>query len=390
MIFFRLLLGTALVGLALWVIVGEQITGVTADATINARVVTVRAPIAGDLTMPRRGLGASVTSGEVVGTVEDRLVDSVRRNDLEMELAIAEAVVVRQAALVEETAAIMTALEARADLFRERRIEEIGIRLEFARERLRLLEDGVFPLSFDIAPPADAGVERIAEPDAEGLRELWINAVRERLVVLEIELASAEDGVFLGDGYNDAPNAGQRVAELKSELASHRARMVEAEANVAAIAERVDAERLQTNRAGHAELVSPVEGRLWEVLTETGTNLQRGDPVLRVLDCSSVMVTASVTETVYNDLEVGDAAVFRPTGDARNFDATVSRLGGAGAATLYNLLAVAPSERHLQRYDVTLSVPGLAAEPDLACGIGRTGRVFFDQRPLDWLRGLFG
>jgi hypothetical protein len=50
---------------------------------------------------------------------------------------------------------------------------------------------------------------------------------------------------------------------------------------------------------------------------------------------------------------------------------------------------VAPSARHLERFDVAVAVPGLQEDPELACAIGRTGRVFFDARPLDWLRGLF-
>lgn len=389
MVLLRLLVGIALVALALWIIVGEQLAGVTADATINARVAVVRAPIAGDLSMPDRSFGASVTRGQVLGAVEDRLVDAVRLDDLRMERAIAAAAVARQETLVGETSALIADLQDRADLFRENRLRDISLRLDFARERLRLLQEGVFPEVFDIAPPAAAGVERTAEPGAEGLRPLWINAVEERIAVLEIELESARAGVYLGDGYNDAPNSEQRIAELRSELASHRARLEEAEATLDAIGARVDAELLRTNRAGRADLLAPVAGQLWDVLAESGTNIQRGDPVLRVLDCGSVLVTASVTEGVYDDLAPGTAAAFRPTGDTRNFDATVIRLGGSGAATLYEHLAVAPSERHLERFDVTLSVPGLAAEPDLSCAVGRTGRVFFEERPLDRLRALW-
>lgn len=65
------------------------------------------------------------------------------------------------------------------------------------------------------------------------------------------------------------------------------------------------------------------------------------------------------------------------------------RLAGAGAATVYRNLAVAPSSKHLERYDVTLLVSGLKDDPELACAVGRTGRVFFERRPLDWLRRLF-
>ena len=388
MVFWRVVVGFGLVALALWVIIGEQITGASADAMINARLATVRSPIAGDIEFPERELGTSVSRGETLASVSDSLVDGVRGDDLQMEVALAEAAVARYATLAEETAAIITELDARAETFRERRIAEINIRLEFARSRLALLQDGVFPPSFDIAPPDDAGVERAEEPAIDGLQDLWINAVEERIAALENELAAATEGVFLGDGYNDAPNSEQRIAELQSELAGQNALLAEARARLETYSARYEAEQLRINRAGRAELTSPADGRLWEMLAATETNVQRGDPVARILDCGSVIVTASVTENVYNTLVVGEEAVFRPRGDSRNLPATVIRLAGAGAETIYRNLAVAPSERHLQRYDVALSVPGLETHEDLACAVGRTGRVFFERRPLDWLRAF--
>ena len=387
-ILWRLVLGLGLIVLALWVIVGEQITGASADATINARLVTLRAPIAGDFDLSDRTLGGSIAKGEVVGSLRDGQVDGVRRDDLVMEVALAEAARARHAAMIVETTALIDALQARGTTFREARVAEITLRLDFARERLALLEAGGLPASFDIAPPAEAEVEREEGREPAGLAALWINATRERIAVLENELRAAAEGVFLGDGYNDAPNAEQRVAELQSELAEERALLAEAGARLAAFAQRRDAERLRTTRGGVAEITSPVDGRLWEVLEADGVNVQRGDPLLRVLDCGSTLVTASVTEEVYNSLSFGQEATFRPNGDGRSFDATVIRLAGAGAATIYRHIAVAPSGRQLQRFDVALSVPGLAAEPDLACAVGQTGRVFFDRRPLDALRRI--
>ena len=385
-VFWRLVLGLALVALALWVIVGEQITGASADATINARIVTVRAPIAGDLTSTPRALGVVISRDEVVATVQDPRVDGVRRDDLEMEVALAEAARARFAALAEETGGIIETLTARGDTFRDARIAEINLRLQFARERLALLESGQFPPSFDIAPPQDAGIERSEGQEVTGVPDLWINATRERIAVLENELAAAENGVFLGDGYNDAPNAQQRVAELTSELAAHEAALAEAEARLAAFTDRRDAERLRVGRAGQAEVLSPVDGRMWEVLEANGTNVQRGDPVMRILDCGTTVVTASVTEDVYNSLTFGMEATFRPNGDGRTFAGTVIRLAGAGAETIYRNLAIAPTGRQLQRYDVAILVPDLRTEPDLACAVGQTGRVFFDRRPLDLFR----
>ncbi|MFN3527185.1 MAG: HlyD family efflux transporter periplasmic adaptor subunit, partial [Paracoccus sp. (in: a-proteobacteria)] len=186
----------------------------------------------------------------------------------------------------------------------------------------------------------------------------------------------------------DAPNAEQRLTELQSDLAGQTAQLTEAEAILAAFTARADAERRRVNRLGGAELTAPVAGLFWEVLAANRESVQRGDPVARIVDCGSTMVTLSVTESVFNRLSIGDAAVFRPRGMRETFEGTVERLAGAGAATIYRNLAIAPSQRHLERHDVSLSVPGLRADPALGCAVGRTGRVFFDARPLDRLRAL--
>ena len=47
--FTRLVLGSAIVIAALWLIIGEQISGVSSNAVVNARLVTLRAPVAGTL-----------------------------------------------------------------------------------------------------------------------------------------------------------------------------------------------------------------------------------------------------------------------------------------------------------------------------------------------------
>ena len=48
-IIFRVFWGIAILVFGLWIVVGEQITGVSANAYINTKIVTLRSPIAGDL-----------------------------------------------------------------------------------------------------------------------------------------------------------------------------------------------------------------------------------------------------------------------------------------------------------------------------------------------------
>ncbi|MGR3250900.1 MAG: HlyD family secretion protein [Paracoccus sp. (in: a-proteobacteria)] len=385
----RLILGIVAIVVALWIIVGEQMSGASADAVVNAPVITVRAPVAGDLTVPTRQLGARVTQGEVIASIEDPVVDRVRLDDLLMEVRLEEATRAQIEALLSNTQATREALLQRSQTFRSRRLEELRTRLSHAEARLEILEAGGAPTDEDeqrLLDAVDDGTERL--PGEPRLDALVLDHARERVEVLQIALRAAEQGVFLGDGYNDAPNAEQRATELASEIAALQTRLAEAEERVAAVGERVDRERLRVNSLTGGELQAPVTGLLWEVLQADGVNVQRGDPILRLVDCGATMVTASVTERVYNSLAVGDAARFRLGGSSTVFEATVARLAGSGAETIYRNLAVAPSQRHLERYDVALIVPQLAQLGVEGCMIGRTGRTFFDGRPLDGLRRL--
>ena len=224
------------------------------------------------------------------------------------------------------------------------------------------------------------------EPYAD---KLVLDHARERVELLEIALRTAEQGVFLGDGYNDSPNSEQQASELAKVIGTLEAELAEDKAREAAYAGRLSRERVRVNGLSGGDLAAPVNGLFWEVLEADGVTVQRGDPVLRLVNCDAMMVTLSVTERIYNTLAIGQDAEFRLSGSSQVLPATVSRLAGSGAATVYEHLAVAPSQKHLERYDVALNVPGLGQGSESACAIGRTGRAFFERRPLDWLRSVF-
>ena len=398
----RLIIGLLLILVSIWVIVGEQISGASANAMVNARLATLRPPIAGRLTMPDLALGATVREGEELASITDSQVDRIRLNDLVLEWKYAQTERDRLREMVTETRQMMETLSVRAARFAGGKTREAEIRLRHAKARLALLEG-----------QSEAGRDRVAalEPrilldDLPGqilpdlppigpvLRDmptdlaLALETAREEVGVREAALEAARDGVFLGDGYNDSPYAGQRLSELQSRLDTLVADLGAQAQQVRALASRVTQARIGVNQRADASLVSPLDGRLWEILAGNGERVERGQNVLRLLDCGNLIVTASVSESVYNRLQPGDAAHFRLSGTGEVFEATVERLAGSGAAAIYRNLAVAPGPDHLQRFDVAVSVPGLPGSKAGHCPVGRTGRVFFDERPLDWLREL--
>ena len=381
----RLIFGLLAVITALWIILGEQMSGASADAMVNAPVVTVRAPVAGNLQMAARQLGSRVGQGEVLASIQDPLVDRVRLDDLLMEVRLEAAAEAQIAALLSETHSVREGLAERTRIDQARRLEELREHLSHAEARLTILEaGGATPENEDQLLNAVAqDTDRL--PGEPRLDALVLDHARERVDVLRIALRAAEENVFLRDG-NDA---GQRLLEQNKEIALLTSRLAEAQERSAAVRERADRERIRVNGLTGGDLQAPVGGLFWEVLEADGVTVQRGDPLLRLLDCQATMVTVSVTERVYNSLTVGQAATFRLGGTSEVHDATISRLAGSGAAAIYRNLAVAPSQRHLERFDVALIVPALRQAGADGCMIGRTGRAFFDTRPLDGLRSLF-
>lgn len=380
----RLILGAVVILVALWIVVGEQMAGASANAFVNARLSTLRAPVAGVIVMPERELGSSVSKEEELARVSDRLVDGVRLDDLMMDEGLLEAEVLRLDALRTETVALIDALGDRAARYATERIAELELQLAHARTRLALLEAGADEGALD--SPLDQG--QSGNPGETRATGISLEYARERVGVLEIALRAARAGTYLGDGYNDAPHAEQRRIELQTALTETEVAFDAAVARLGVLRDRIARERLRVNRLTGSALAATVDGQLWEVLAADGETVQRGQDVLRLVDCGSLIVTVSVTEGIYNRLRIGDSAVFRLMGESRRYDGSVIRLAGSGAGTIYENLAVRPGQRHLERHDVALLVPGLRQNPEIGCAIGRTGRVFFASRPLDWLRDL--
>ncbi|MBJ3763790.1 HlyD family secretion protein [Maribius pontilimi] len=297
--FGKLLLGSTIVVVSLWVIIGEQISGVSSDAVVNARLSTVRATQAGTLDMPFRAFGSHIGAEEQIGTLSATLPQMTRADDLRMERAFAAADLQRLVTI--------------------RNAQKISSAMPFA----------------------------VASNDPS--------------TGLELD----EDPASVADA--DMTRAEQRLAALDQRIATETARL-----------------GAQTSQP----LNAPVEGVLWEVLADHGEHVERGQDIAKLMMCGSALVTLSVPDNIYARLSVGQSARFRLNGSKTVLDGTITRMAGSGAETIYRNLVVAPSEKHLERFDVALLVPGLRNDPALRCSAGQTGRVFFDSRPLDWVRSF--
>ena len=203
--------------------------------------------------------------------------------------------------------------------------------------------------------------------------QLSIEAARIRLEGNKIELEAAKKGLFVGDSYNDLPRSAQRLDEVRQQILDATATSTRTRGGWSTCKKSW---RPKPTFATHsiATVNATVRGRIWEVLTANGEEVRVGQDLLRVLDCGGAVVTATVSESVYNKLWIGQQAHFRLRGERQEYPGTVVGLTGLAAAG--SNFAIEQTALTREPYHVTIAVPGLAERRE--CNVGRTGQVTFD------------
>ncbi|HET9903527.1 MAG TPA: HlyD family efflux transporter periplasmic adaptor subunit [Xanthobacteraceae bacterium] len=379
----KTLVGIAVVAVFGWIPLQALLQTSSVEAVVNSRVVTLRSPIDGEVVAGRTSLSDSgvIRRGAVVLRVVNPRAERARLDDLRRQLARLESELPAIKAKLAAARALEGDLTRQAAQFREWRIRQLEARIaeleslvaaavarrEEAAAAVERATSLVRSNSISTAELARLTRERtIAEQTEVGARR--------RLDATQIELKAAHAGTFLGDSYNDRPSSMQRQEELHQQVATLSAALDKADADIAWLRGEIAQEQVRYSTRSAAEIRLPVAGRLWEMMTSPGEDVRAGQPLLRVLDCSGAVVTANVTERVYNRLQVGSPARFVPAEGGPEFDGVISNLTGAAGAAAN--LAISPDSLGKEPYRVTVSIPQLARE-SADCKVGRTGRVIF-------------
>ena len=391
----RLIIGAVIILAGLFVIVGEQMAGVSSNAVINAQVLILRAPIDGEIGLQVKTLGTRVTPNQLLATLSDPRPDDIRLVDLQREARRVTIELERLQALVKDLGPVRQAFAKQAEDYARGRVSQLETRLSEAMATLDAVQarqrdtEATFRRAAELSRSGTvSGAEQSRSRAAYEVSSQDVEAARQRIAYLKIELMAARNGTFLGDSYNDTPYSQQRLRETEQRLAELETDIRERNERLVALKEQVSEERVRATRFREARIVSPTTGIMWELMSGGGEYVRRAQDVMRIVDCTTTIVTASVRESLYNRLQVGDPVQFRLLGESAVYDGVIARLAGSGAETIYRSLAIGPSQEHLKRFDVAISSPALAGDPKTACAVGRTGRVVFSSRPLDFWRRL--
>lgn len=378
----KVALGLGIVGMFGILPVRTLLQTSSVEAVVNARIVTLRSPIEGEVVASPAELQAPgiLPRGIALLHVVNARADRGRLDELNGRVARLGSQ--RQA---DETRLVSarsgkTSLMRRAEAFRVGRIEQLKAR--------------VTELESDAAAAAGRGEEATEDRDRAALlarsgsvskvqlahltRLATIavgtaTAARARLMSTAIQLASAKDGILLGDDDADLPNSVLRDDELRRQIADLEAEIASLDAELREARQQVVAEQARFGVLDEVTMTVPASGRIWEAVVSPGEHVRAGQDLVRLIDCSTAVVTADVTESVYNRLTFGSTAQFIPADGGPDLAGHVVQLTGIAAAP--GNLAIEPAALRKEPYRVSVSIP----RADGTCAVGRTGRVVFGK-----------
>jgi multidrug resistance efflux pump len=377
------ILALAVVIALAWMPVSRLLSLTSAEATINARLVNIRAPIDGTVSVvaPSIAVGTRVEPGETLLQVTNARADRQRLDDTRREIERLGSESASLELRLKELESVESDLVARRDAFQNGRIRQLEARAGELTSEIKGAEARLADAQKALGRSKQLKAEGFettagllhAERDVQ-VANSEVEAARKRQQGNQVELDGARKGFFIGDSYNDRPRSAQYLDEVRQQIADLSSQLDERQSRTAYLKEELADEERGFARRSETNVTAMVSGRIWQLLTADGEQVQEGQDLLRVLDCGGAAVTATVSESDYNQLWVGQPATFQLRGESREYPGTVVALTGLTPAG--SNFAIEQSALTREPYHVTIAVPGLAALQE--CNVGRTGRVTFD------------
>lgn len=367
---------------------------------VNADLVTLRAPIDGQISFGDAKIGARVTRGQTLAVLRDPPERDVRLANLRAQGA---ALTDRIGGLDQQLTALepfLQRLGGDSRNFRSAVIGNLTAQVAEAEARVRQSEANARLLDAQfrrIEPLAEKGYASRADFDrrrAEAdVAQADLAAQRKTLDRLRQEREAAERGIYLTDSYNNAPYSQQRRDEVELQRLNLANRKTELEAERAQIERQIEAEQRRRQQVGEAVIIAPVDGVLWRQLESEGATIGTSAPLLQIADCSRIFFEVLRDRRADEVLSIGDSAMveFERNGQMVSHKARLVGIRGDQDGDrrefAISTTGTADQLRWIFAVDFTAGARDgnpqhMVTQPE-ACPIGRTGRLHLSDGLLE-------
>ncbi len=203
----RIVIGISVVFLALWAFVPGMIYPISSNAIVNAQVMTIRAPIQGEVTKILSAETQTIKKGELIARIEDSRIDRSKLAALMADHATLHETILALEQEDKDLQHFLTRLEVNGEAYYQSVNKHYQVMKAEKEAKLAAQQAILKDTSSKLAREAalfNKGLTTRAELDA-ALRDDAV--ARAELVVIEreiervkVELDGAKQGVYFGDG----------------------------------------------------------------------------------------------------------------------------------------------------------------------------------------------
>jgi len=222
---------------------------------------------------------------------------------------------------------------------------------------------------------SQAGVEK-AEA-AAALSTTGCEGTEAKLRSIELTRNAAEQGIFIGDSYNDAPYAVQQADRLLLQRQMIEKTLTDATAQYKQL------KRQLGDMLARASYRAPAGTLVWSSSASSGVPISSGEPILDLVDCRRRFVQVALPERKAEAVRPGSPADIRLIGSDDWMEGKVVNITGAAGKREENLLAASsyslPGDRQIM-VNVALPTPNLGKlDASRKCEVGRLAEVRFSR-----------
>jgi multidrug resistance efflux pump len=382
----RVTLGVALLVTSVGIYGPAILYTTAAEAVINARIVTMKAPIEGEVVSGPPAEGSAVKRGDPLFDIANQTVDRARLDALIAERAGLDTKLASSSELTASLTAQVDRLRQQADSYRQATVTRLELMLKESRasaataranaEDARLDYERKTQLGakgFASTAVVEQATQNVARAQAEIDRTI---AVSERVAE---ELKAARSGVYVYQDRNNITYSEQHAEELTLRLSELSAARGELESRRAQIDREIAVETSRIDRLTLATVSAPVDGVVWRPSVVTGGHVARDSALLDLIDCSALYVTATLSSRKFDSIHRGDTASVEIVGSGDvQAGAVVDVRAVEGSAQAERFAATMPSLSG-RRILVLIRLPddSRLARDSKYCGVGLKADVRF-------------
>ncbi|MBP3126278.1 HlyD family efflux transporter periplasmic adaptor subunit [Thalassospira sp. ER-Se-21-Dark] len=389
----RLTVALAIVVIAIWQLAPLTVSDIRPNGVVNAKLVTIQAPISGQLVRAIPDVGEPVSAGSIVTRITDDTEPQALLTQLDGEYQLLRS---RKTALVEKLSTLNGLRRELGERVREMvtgSMESLHYKMLEAAARqkgwMSVVKERDLSLARQKTLLADGHVAKARVEEAESLLEQAQQEVERARADEERyrkESGALEKGVFVGDGQNDVPYSQQRLDEVVLAIADLNVQLTETNGRMASLEKQLRDESARAGRRESMLVRSPIDGLIWRRMATELATVTKNNDLAKILDCSDIRIEVPVDESLSDRMEIGAVVSVRLQGSPETFEGIISGVIGTRAVSPELEYAALPPLLKKDEVLLVVNIPdsGFEDRPETFCNVGRRAEVSIPSRLHSW------